>query len=94
MKKIKKLFSDYDRWADTLDDPMGCAIVLPIGIFVATIIFFLIGTLNYHSKNQCLDSLLPRRYYNLACEERINDEWIEVIPSNEKVYYYNEPASR
>ncbi len=94
MKKIKKLLTDYEKWADSLDDPMGCAILLPIGIFAFVIVFSLFGTLNYHSKSQCLDSLLPRRYYNFACEERINDEWIKVSPSNEKVYYYNEPASR
>ncbi len=94
MKKIKKLFSDYESWAFSLNDPMGCAIVLPIGIFVSVIVFSLIGTLNHYSKDKCLDSLLPRRYYGLVCEERINDEWIKVNPSNGKIYYYNEPASR
>ena len=95
MKKIKKFFSDYERWTFSFDEPMSMiAIISPIAIFVAAIIFSFAGMLNHHAKNECLDSLLPRRYHSFVCEERFNDEWIKVVSSNEKIYYYNEPASR
>lgn len=95
MKKIKKLLSDYESWAFSLNVPMAfVAIVLPVITFAFVISFSAFRLLDRHAKNECLDSLFPRRYYELVCEERINDEWIKVDSSSGKVYYYNEPASK
>jgi hypothetical protein len=100
MKKIfcsiPKGFERYLDWIDELPGALGAiilftSVVIPT-VLVANSIFSIVNT---NHENQCLDSLKPRRFHDLTCEEYIDSNWIEINPYNENITYkYNGPASR
>ncbi len=95
MKKIKELWIKYWNWGLNTDDVRESIIfAITLVIPVIIILFSTAEWLDYSNRKECLDSLFPRRYGRIVCEEYHNGEWIKVDSSKDKIYHYNEAASR
>jgi len=95
MKKIKELWENYWDWIFDLSPFIGAMVlIINIAIPLFTITAIMVNRLANYDSSICLDSQVARRWQAFICEEYHDGEWIKIDPNGNKIYHYNEPASR
>ena len=92
---IKELHGRYWDFIMKLPPFQGALlIVATISIPIFSITLGTATAIDYSYKTNCLDSPMSRRWIPYVCEEYHDGKWVEIDPSNSKIYYYNAAAGK